>query len=259
LQEGCTGSIFETLHELSTAAQRFQDKVENLTARLWPQIADTRQNTVALDLQVFLNQHQPVQVELICLSLTFLGCGQGDLTQRHFQKIFELAKQTVGGRKITLPGGFRTWREYENLIFAPPQKQAAPAMSGEVILEIPGLTKFGNYSIQAKVFSITQNSFKEFKASKTPFVEWFDFDKLQPPLVVRSRRAGDKFVPLGLKSQKKLGKFLTLAKMPSQARRELLVIADSAKIIWLCPVRISELAKVTPQTSKILQLQIGVL
>jgi tRNA(Ile)-lysidine synthase len=259
LQKDCADSIFETLHELSAAAQRFQSRVENLAGQLWSQIADASENSVALDLQSFLNQPQPVQVELICLSLTFIGCGQGDLTQQHFEEIFELAKQNIGGRKITLPGGFRVWREYENLIFAPVQKQAAPVASGEVILEIPGLTRFGNYSIEATVLNKAEKSIEEFKESKTPFIEWFDFDKLQLPLVVRSRLIGDKFVPLGLKSQKKVGKFLTLAKVSSEARRELLIIADSGKIIWLCPVRISEQAKVTERTSKILQLQISVL
>jgi hypothetical protein len=36
----------------------------------------------------------------------------------------------------------------------------------------------------------------------------------------------------------------------------LLVIADSEKIIWLCPVRISEQTKVAGQTKKVLQLSI---
>ncbi len=259
LQKDCDNPLFETLYELSASAQRLQGKVENLAGQLWPQIADTRENKVTLDLQSFLNQPQPVQVELICFSLAFIGCGQGDLTQQHFEEIFKLAKQNKGGRKITLPGGFHLWREYENLIFAPAQKQTASVTSGEVILEIPGLTRFGNYSIEAAVLKRGGKSIEDFKATKTPFVEWFDFDKLQPPLVVRSRRIGDKFVPLGLKSQKKVGKFLTLAKVSSEARRELLIVADSGKIIWLCPVRISEQAKVTGQTSKILQLQISAL
>jgi tRNA(Ile)-lysidine synthase len=257
LQKNCAGSMVETLYELSASAQRFQGKVENLASQLWTQIAETRENKVALDLHSFLNQPEPVQVELVCYSLAHIGCGQGDLTQRHFEKIFETAKQNIGGRKITLPGGFRVWREYENLIFAPTQKEAPPGASGEIILKVPGLTKFGNYSIEATVLDKAEKSIEEFKKTKTPFVEWFDFDKLQPPLLVRSRRIGDKFVPLGLKSQKKVGKFLTLAKVPSRVRRELLIVADARKIIWLCPVRITELAKLTAQTSKILQLQIS--
>ena len=149
------------------------------------------------------------------------------------------------------------WREYEDLIFAAAQTRIASAaqMPKAVTLQIPGKTKFGNYSIEAKVLAAKQNNFEEFKATKTPFVEWFDLDKLQMPLMVRARLPGDKFVPLGLAAEKKVGKFLTLAKIPSKTRRELLIIADRQKIIWLCPIRICEPAKVTNQTSSILQLQ----
>jgi DNA/RNA-binding domain of Phe-tRNA-synthetase-like protein len=35
-----------------------------------------------------------------------------------------------------------------------------------------------------------------------------------------------------------------------------LVVADSEKIIWVWPIRVSEQSKITSQTRKILQLQI---
>jgi len=92
--------------------------------------------------------------------------------------------------------------------------------------------------------------------NKTDCLERFDFEKVKPPLVVRPRRAGDRFVPLGMTSQKKLGKFLTDQQVPRRLREEVLVIADAEKIVWVCPVRISERAKITDETRWILQLQI---
>jgi len=61
---------------------------------------------------------------------------------------------------------------------------------------------------------------------------------------------------LGLAAEKKIGKFLTAAKVPHYLRRKLLIVADSEKIIWLWPIRISEQTRVTKKTRKILQLQI---
>ncbi|MHC4805194.1 MAG: tRNA lysidine(34) synthetase TilS, partial [Planctomycetota bacterium] len=74
--------------------------------------------------------------------------------------------------------------------------------------------------------------------------------------VVRFRRAGDRFIPLGLRAGKKVGKFLTAAQVPQQIRQRLLIIADSEKIIWVWPVRLSEQTRITGETRKILQLQI---
>jgi tRNA(Ile)-lysidine synthase len=96
----------------------------------------------------------------------------------------------------------------------------------------------------------------KFKAEKSEYVEWFDSDKVQPTLTVRFRQAGDRFIPLGLTEEKKVGKFLTGAKVSQQTRQKTLVIADNEKIIWVWPVRISEQAKVTAGTRKILQLKI---
>jgi tRNA(Ile)-lysidine synthase len=75
-------------------------------------------------------------------------------------------------------------------------------------------------------------------------------------LFIRFRKAGDRFAPLGLDQEKKVGKFLTAARVPQQLRQKLLVVADSEKIIWLWPVRTSQQAKVTGATRKILQLRI---
>jgi hypothetical protein len=36
-----------------------------------------------------------------------------------------------------------------------------------------------------------------------------------------------------------------------------LIVADAEKIIWVCPVRIGEQAKVTSGTRKILRLQVA--
>lgn len=258
IQKSCANSLFGTLYELSVSAQRFQSKVDKLTGEVWPRVAVISEKTIALDLQTFLNQPQPVQVELIGKSLTYLGCGQGNLTQEHFEEIIAAAKENISGRKVTLPGGYRIWREYENLIFAASQNRMPPVQIPEVVtLEVPGRTVFGNYSIESSVLTFNKTGFEEFRANKTPFVEWFDFDRLQLPLIVRMRRVGDKFIPLGLESPKKIGKFLTLAKVPNRARQNTLIVADAQKIIWVCPIRISEQTKVSGQTSRILQLQIS--
>ncbi|MHC4573224.1 MAG: tRNA lysidine(34) synthetase TilS, partial [Planctomycetota bacterium] len=93
-------------------------------------------------------------------------------------------------------------------------------------------------------------------ATKKEFVEWFDLDKVNLPLAVRYRKRGDRFWPLGLGGDKKVGKFLTCEKVPRQAREKALIVADREKIIWVWAVRMSEQAKVTAATRKILQLRI---
>jgi tRNA(Ile)-lysidine synthetase-like protein len=167
--------------------------------------------------------------------------------------------------------------EYGNLIFSGPEKR--PHSEEQIVesteVEVPGQTRFDRNLVKATVLDAsafaeatadkrcsmldTRKKTKsriENRESRIQFVERFDFDKIKPPLVVRFRRPGDRFVPLGLGEEKKVGKFLTAAQIPQEVRQKLLIVADSEKIIWVWPIRIAEQAKVTSGTRKILQLQI---
>jgi len=75
-------------------------------------------------------------------------------------------------------------------------------------------------------------------------------------VAVRPRQPGDRFQPLGLNSEKKLGKFLTAARVPANVREHVLVFTDQEKIIWACPVRIAEPVRITRQTQRILMLEV---
>jgi tRNA(Ile)-lysidine synthase len=207
---------------------------------------------------MLLAQPQPVMVELVRRSLTAVGCGERDLTQRHYERILQLAEQNVSGKKIGLPGGFVVGTEYGNLIFSGPEKR--PHSEEQIVestkVEVPGQTRFDRYLIEATILEAEEEELEKFKAGKNNFIERFDSDKIKPPLVVRFRRTGDRFVPLGLDEEKKVGKFLTAARVPQEVRQKVLIVADRERIIWVWPIRIAEQAKVTSGTRKILQLQI---
>ena len=157
-----------------------------------------------------------------------------------------------------MPAGFVVRREYGNLIFVRPEKTSPhdELIRNSTPLQVPGKTKFGRFLIQAATLETDGNRIEKFKTEKNNCIEFFDWDKVKLPLMVRSRKAGDRFWPLGLEAEKKIGKFLTAAKVPHHLRRKLLVIEDSEKIIWVWPVRIGEQAKITDETQKVLQLKI---
>jgi tRNA(Ile)-lysidine synthase len=258
LQQDCTGSLVEQLYDLSKSARRFYKLICHRADDIWPKAADFTGEKVMLDIKMLLAQPQPVIIELIRRGMTAIGCGERNLTRYHYQRILQLAQQNTAGRKIELPGKWIVRAEYVNLIFFRPEKKSLSAqlIDKSIKPKIPGQTRFGDYSIESTVLQAEEEEFVKFKAEKNNFVERFDFNKIKPPLLIRSRKTGDRFVPLGMNEEKKVGKFLTAARIPQQLRQKLLIVADSEKIIWLWPVRTSEQAKVTDATEKILQLRI---
>ena len=259
LQRDCAGSVAEQLSQLARSARRYYSIVCSRADELWSDLADCGADKTVLDLKLFLAESQPVKVELIRRSLAGIGCGERYLTQGHYENILQLAEQNVTGRKMELPGGFAVRHEYGNLIFSNSRVGLAPPISSKdqaVTIEIPGQTMFENFLIHANVFEKNEDNIEKFKAAKTDSIEWFDLDKIKSHLTVRFRRTGDRFVPLGQSAEKKIGKFLTAQRVPHRIRKDVLVVADKEKIIWVWPVRISQQSKITGQTRKILQLQI---
>ncbi len=258
LQQDCSDSVVEQLSQLARSARRYYSIVCDRANEVWLGVADCDAEKTVLDLKLFLAEPQPVRIELVRRSLANINCGERGLTQGHYEGILQLAEQNVTGRKIELPGGFIVRREYGDLIFTRSQRKARfdRQICKPAGLDVPGQTGFGGQIIEATILESEISRLEEFVVGKTNCIERFDLDKVKLPLIVRHRRPGDRFIPLGQRAEKKLGKFLTAQRIPHRVRNEVLVVADSEKIIWVWPVRISEQAKVAAETKTILQLQI---
>jgi len=272
LQKNSAGNIVENLAVLSKASRGFYRMICRTADAIWPDVAIAEEQTVTLDSVKLAAQPAEIKIEIIRRALAHLGAGEQDVTEKHYTGILRLSD---AGR-LQLPNRITVYRQGGKIVFEKHLK-TKPTQSvaiEPVALKVPGITQFGPYTINADIIEIEQKDLTGFKKTKTNFVEWFDFEKLKLPLEVRPRKRGDKFWPLGLAGEKRVGKFLTAAKVSQSLRRRLLVVADSdlpctacltaggalaksGKIIWLCPVRISEQAKVSKDTRRIVQIKIS--
>jgi tRNA(Ile)-lysidine synthase len=284
LQADCTGSIVEQLSELSQSARKYYDLVCSRADAAWSGSVHSSAGSPkrdiegrgVLDLGMFRDEAEPVKVELVRRTLAAVGCGEREMTQGHYERVLQLSEESMGRRKVNLPGGYEARREYGSLVFEKALAGREETTDTAVEVEIPGRTVFRQYLIEARVIETRENTEKETAAKTlrheegevdshlrrndtgvTKFSERFDLNKLRPPVVVRFRRNGDRFAPLGLGAKKKVGKFLSDARVPGDVRRKILVVADAEKVIWVWPIRMSEQAKVTGRTQKVLQLRIA--
>jgi tRNA(Ile)-lysidine synthase len=268
LQKQCKNSLIEQLSELSSKAGSLYKQICNKADTIWPEVSIRSEVKVILKIDIFQYQSVSVMLELLRRALAHIGCGERDITSEHYKKILQIAEQNTSRKKLQLPGGFLIQKEYENIVFtrrvglAPPFSSRSKLINGGVephstTITIPDSTIFNDFTIQASFIEMDQTDFKKFLKSKTHSIEWFDYYKIKTPLIIRFRKNGDRFIPLGQKAEKKIGKFLTDQKVSDEIRNKILIIEDSEKIIWLYPIRISEETKITSQTRKILQLQIN--
>lgn len=85
-------------------------------------------------------------------------------------------------------------------------------------------------------------------------VEYFDANQVGPNVILRHWRRGDRIQPIGRNSPVKLQDLFTNLKIPALEKRRRFVAVDSTgKIFWVEGLRISELHKVSEQTTRVLK------
>ncbi len=104
---------------------------------------------------------------------------------------------------------------------------------------------------------------KELNASRgdgegTPENRWrtrLDAGKIRGPLVLRTRRPGERFEPSNMGGRhKSLHEFMIDEKIPRHIRDFLPILADDEKILWVCGYRTDERASVTVETRRVLSV-----
>jgi tRNA(Ile)-lysidine synthase len=261
LQQEARGSIVEELSELAAAAGKLYDRIRREAEEARSKLvrhADAQAVVVASGLASLF---EPVAIELIRQVLADLGCGERNLMRQHYRGILELARQHLRGKAVSLPTGFVARREGDRIVCSVPvrayERTPYGVTTNSAVLQIPGRTRFAGYEIDVRILERHEAEPVEIKGGKRGSIEYLDLDRVRPPVIVRLRRPGDRFRPLGMAGEKKVGKFLTTAKVPREVRERIVIFADQEKILWVYPIRIGEQAKVTDATQRILALTVG--
>ncbi|MFQ5721843.1 MAG: tRNA lysidine(34) synthetase TilS [Candidatus Aminicenantales bacterium] len=103
---------------------------------------------------------------------------------------------------------------------------------------------------------------KELEASKVTSFNfndklnaYLDKSKLKFPLLIRNRKPGDSYQPLGAPGRKKLKEIMRAKHIPLSERDKLPVFLSQDRIIWVYGLPVSEGYKVKPQTRRILLIK----
>lgn len=85
-------------------------------------------------------------------------------------------------------------------------------------------------------------------------VVFFDFDKLEFPLILRNWQQGDRIKPFGMKGSKKVSDILVDLKLSRNEKSKVRVLLSGNEIIWILGLRTSESFKISDRTKTVFKV-----
>jgi tRNA(Ile)-lysidine synthase len=215
------------------------------------------QENIELELATFLSYHTCIQGYIFREAYRRLCGSLRNLDFCHIDSLLRLASSGQTGSSLDIPSGVSAWLEGKSLVIGFRARRPEQIVTSEFLvpLEPGGAVWLSDISlgIDSKLFR-TERPIDDFTRGEPDRV-FFDFEKLEPPLVLRNLNPGDRISPFGMKGSKKIQDLLVDMKMPRQKRRALAALCDGSQILWLVGARRGRAAPITEETRMVLELR----
>ncbi len=206
---------------------------------------------IILDIIKLSSLSLSIQRRILRETLEVIKGNKLDIQFSHIDDILDLLKAR-GRTSLDLPGNILVTKEYRRLSLGFKKEKKAPSFNYP--LKVPGITKIPEIglSFRAKVLNKRPKALKGGSKKRA----YFDYQRTKAPLSLRNREEGDRFQPLGMRGSKKLKDFFIDEKIPLEEREKTPLLLSKKEIIWVVGHRISDKAKVTNKTKKILMVEV---
>jgi len=193
--------VREALMRLGEQARWLEEYLRETVQRTFDTLVISHTDqSLELNVDAMGRKSRIVQTELIRLAYTSFGLGEQDLGFSHLVSVLDLVSDAPSGKQAQLPGGMTVTKRYQRLVFSLPSDQPREAIAAEIAVHVPGRTvlPIRRLEIQCSIEEVEAGQAPHRRAQSSNMEESISLEAVRPPLVVRSRRAGERFWPLRL-------------------------------------------------------------
>jgi len=193
---------------------------------------------LVLDRRELAKLHPALLGRVLRLGLERVFGGLRRVDRGHLDRVTALALGASGEGAVEVPGG-RIERSMDWVrIGGGPEEPPETAVPGE----------FTGSAYAFKAWVENEGGYTEEEATV------LDWERLRPPLRLRTWKAGDRFQPAGAAEAKLVKEFFEHARVPSWDRRLWPMITDSDGIVWI--YRFGAAARAVPHSATRLRLRV---
>ena len=250
--------IKESIFRIGEIAKQADGILEEKVKRIYPGVVTIKKEKVfCVNKKLFLKLPLVLRSGVIRKVISGLKGDLNGIDFKHVQIVDDfIRKIDLKGKHLDLPKAVFAEKSREFVCFQEKNKKAARSfkMGSRMLyldkeLKIPKL----NLCLKASLVKKAKEE-KNFK-KHSAMLEYFDFDKMNFPLEVRSRKSGDLFHPLGGKGKKKLKKFFIDQKIEDKQKDCTGLVICGGIIAWVAGLRLGDPFKVTNKTKRIVKIQ----
>lgn len=204
----------------------------------------TDEAEMIFSLEDILSQSPIVQFYILRMAYEKFAGSEKDFYMANFREI-QATFNMNGCKEIHLPHSIIAWKDYEYLriINSLTYKSDIQYKSRE-ITALRNIFVFNDKRIMMQKLKMVPDEGLPKEAESVIM----DLDKIIFPITVRYREDGDKFMPLGMSSFKKLKDFFIDEKLPKFQRDRVVIFSDQEKIFWISGYRLDQRVAITDQT-----------
>jgi len=199
---------------------------------------------IYIDKKLFDKEKTAIKRRIILKAFEMLKGDCKNISSKHIDILCDINET---GSKYDMPEGIYVYIYGENIVFS---KNVITKKDLCLELSIPGKIRcYDNVFLTAEYC----NEFDP-KDSKALYI---DADKLSGNiLTVRNRNEGDRMVPFGKSSPKKIKKLFTDMKISTFEQDTIPLVCDGDNIAGIVPYRVSDIYKITENTKNIIRIYI---
>lgn len=253
MKEYFNSDVIGTINRVASSLSIDNDFIEEQVTEVYDKVCESYLNKIHIKSEI-LEYHLAIQTRVVKKALMELSKTYRNFEMKHIINVIDLAKKKIN-TKNDLPNGVFVLIEYGEIYLK--LKDKGEGIKKEVrslVIEkgeiLNSEYNYSNYFIQFKIIDNKNN----IEFSNNDLIKYFDYDKIEESILIRSRKNGDKIKPLGLKGSKKLKDIFIDLKVPKEERDDIPLVCSGNDILWIVGHKVSEDFKVEKRTKRILEI-----